>query len=136
MLAGKLVVYDQAHLSTDQATSGSPPETTSVPNLEQPKSYAEITGQELSTGPTSTGLEESLAKLTTSSSEISQGQAVSETRKETGGQLAAAAYKVAGNAALKVCAAADGTSVVVMFEPTLVVLALAEEQRKRLLYIK
>jgi hypothetical protein len=89
LVNGKLVVYDQAHLSTDQATSGSPPETTSVPNLEQPKSYAEITGQELSTGPTSTGLEESLAKLTTSSSEISQGQAVSETRKETGGQLAA-----------------------------------------------
>ena len=41
------------------------------------------------------------------------------------GELAAAAYKVTGNAALKVCAAADGTSVVVMFEPTLVVLALA-----------
>ncbi len=30
-----------------------------------------------------------MAKLTTSSSEISQGQAVSETRKEIGGQLAA-----------------------------------------------
>ena len=41
------------------------------------------------------------------------------------GELAAAAYKVAENAALKVCAAADGTSVVLMFEPTLVVLALA-----------
>jgi len=41
------------------------------------------------------------------------------------GELAAAAYKVAENAALKVYAAADGTSVVVMFEPTLVVLALA-----------
>ena len=40
------------------------------------------------------------------------------------GELAAAAYKVAENAALKVYAA-DGTSVVVMFEPTLVVLALA-----------
>ena len=89
LVNGKLVVYDQAHLSTDQAPSGSPPETASVPNLEQPKSYAEITGQELSTGPSSTGLEESLAKLTTSSSEISQGEAVSETRKETGGQLAA-----------------------------------------------
>ncbi len=36
LVNGKLVVYDQAHLSTDQATSGSPPETTSVPNLEQP----------------------------------------------------------------------------------------------------
>ena len=34
------------------------------------------------------------------------------------GELAAAAYKVAENAALKVYAAADGTSVVVMFEPT------------------
>ena len=33
-------------------------------------------------------------------------------------ELAAAAYKVAENAALKVYAAADGTSVVVMFEPT------------------
>ena len=44
------------------------------------------------------------------------------------GELAAAAYKVAENAALKVCAAADGTSMVVMFEPTLVVLALAEER--------
>ena len=44
------------------------------------------------------------------------------------GELVAAAYKVAENAALKVYAAADGTSVVVMFEPTLVVLALAEEQ--------
>ena len=43
-------------------------------------------------------------------------------------ELAAAAYKVAENAALKVYAAADGTSVVVMFEPTLVVLALAEER--------
>jgi hypothetical protein len=48
-----------------------------------------MNGQELSTGSTSTDLEESLAKLTTSSSEISQGQAVSETRKEIGGQLAA-----------------------------------------------
>jgi len=34
------------------------------------------------------------------------------------GESAAAVYKVAENAALKVCAAADGTSVVVMFEPT------------------
>ena len=41
------------------------------------------------------------------------------------GESAAAACKVAESAALKVCAAADGTSVVVMFEPTLVVLALA-----------
>ena len=41
------------------------------------------------------------------------------------GELVAAAYKVAENAALKVCAAADGTSVVMTFEPTLVVLALA-----------
>ena len=44
------------------------------------------------------------------------------------GELAAAACKVAENAALKVYAAADGTSVVVMFEPTWVVLALAEER--------
>ncbi len=34
------------------------------------------------------------------------------------GELAAAACKVAGNASLKVYAAADGTSEVVMFEPT------------------
>ncbi len=34
------------------------------------------------------------------------------------GESAAAACKVAGKAALKVYAAADGTSVVVMFEPT------------------
>jgi len=77
-------------LNTDQASSGPPPEVTSTPIItEQPKSYAEITGQELSTESTSTGLEESLAKLTTSSSDISQGQAVSAIRKETGGQLAA-----------------------------------------------
>ncbi len=44
------------------------------------------------------------------------------------GESAAAAYKVAGKAALKVYAAADGTSMVVMFEPTLVVLALAGER--------
>ncbi len=87
MVNGKLVVYDQAHLSTDQASSGSPPEAPFVNNNEQP-SYAEVTVKELSPGPTSTGLEESLAKLT-SSSEISQGQVVSRNRKETGGQLAA-----------------------------------------------
>ena len=34
------------------------------------------------------------------------------------GESAAAAYKVAVNAALKVYAAADGTSMVVMFKPT------------------
>jgi hypothetical protein len=34
------------------------------------------------------------------------------------GELAAAACKVAGKAALKVYAAANGTSMVVMFEPT------------------
>ncbi len=44
------------------------------------------------------------------------------------GESAAAAYKVAEEAALKVYAAADGTSVVVMSEPTWVVLALAVEQ--------
>jgi hypothetical protein len=90
LINGRLVVYNQAHLSTDQASSGSPADVPPAPTMiEQPKSYAEITGQELSTESTSTGLEESLAKLTTSSSEISQGQAVSETRKEIGGQLAA-----------------------------------------------
>jgi hypothetical protein len=94
LVNGKLVVYDQAHLSTDQATSGSPPETASVPNIEQPKLYAEIIGQELSARPTSTGLEDSLAKLTTSSNEISQGQAVSENRKEIGGQVAAGTPKL------------------------------------------
>jgi hypothetical protein len=92
---GKLVVYEQAHLSTVQASSDSPSEATSALTIfEQPKSYAEITGQELSTESTSTGLEESLAKLTTSSSEISQGQAVSKTRKETGVQLAAGTPRV------------------------------------------
>ncbi len=44
------------------------------------------------------------------------------------GESAAAACKLAGKAALKIYAAADGTSVVVMFEPTWVVLALAGEQ--------
>ncbi len=45
----KLIVYDQAHLSTDQASSGSSPEVPSAPTIiEQPRSYAEITGQELS----------------------------------------------------------------------------------------
>ncbi len=34
------------------------------------------------------------------------------------GESAAAAYKVTGNVALRVYAAADGTLVVVMFEPT------------------
>jgi hypothetical protein len=44
IVKGKLVVYDQAHLSTDQVSSGSPPEKTSAPtNIEQPKLYAEIT---------------------------------------------------------------------------------------------
>jgi len=38
LVGGKLVVYDQAHLSTDQASST--PEAPSVPNIiEQPKSY-------------------------------------------------------------------------------------------------
>jgi hypothetical protein len=64
LVNGRLVVYDQAHLSTDQASSGSPPEALSAINpIEQPKSYAEITGQELSTESTSTGLEEDLAKF-------------------------------------------------------------------------
>jgi hypothetical protein len=59
---GKLIVYKQAHLSTVQASSDSPSEALSAPTIiEQPKSYEEITGQELSTESTSTGLEESLA---------------------------------------------------------------------------
>jgi len=63
LVNGRLVVYDQAHLSTDQASSGTPPEAPSaITTIEQPKLYAEITGQELSTESTSTGLEESLAK--------------------------------------------------------------------------
>jgi hypothetical protein len=38
LVGGKLVVYDQAHLSTDRASST--PEAPSVPNIiEQPKSY-------------------------------------------------------------------------------------------------
>jgi len=90
LVNGRLVVYDLAHLSTSRASSGSPPEITSAHTItEQPKSYVEITGQELSAESTSTGLEDSLAKLTTSSSEISQGQEVSKIRKEIGGQLAA-----------------------------------------------
>jgi hypothetical protein len=91
---GRFVVYDQAHLSFNQASSGSPPEALSaLTPIEQPKTYAEITGSELSTVPASTGLEDSLAKLTTDSSETSQGQAVSKTSKETGGQLAAGAQR-------------------------------------------
>ncbi len=79
LVNGRLIVYDQAHSSTDQASSDSPSEAPSAPTIiEEPKSYVEINGQELSTESTSTGLEESLAKLTTSSSEISQGQAISE----------------------------------------------------------
>ncbi len=88
-MEGKLVVYNQAHLSTDQASPGSPPEAPSTEStLEQPKSYMEIAGKQLLTSPASTGLEDSLAKLTTCSSETSKGQEVSGNCKETRGQLA------------------------------------------------
>jgi hypothetical protein len=70
---GRLVVYDQAQLSTDQPSSSPPPEVLPT-STEQPISYAEIAGKELPAGPASTGLEEELAKLSTSSSETSEGQ--------------------------------------------------------------
>ncbi len=89
LVDGKLVVYDQAHLSTDQPSSSPPPVApTSSVEVQQPISYAEITGKELSIRPASTGLEEKLAKLSTASSETSQGQGGSGNRKETGGKLA------------------------------------------------
>ncbi len=75
LVDGKLVVYDQAHLSAGQPSPNSPPVApTSSIEAQQPISYAEITGKELSTRPASTGLEEKLAKLSTASSETSQGQ--------------------------------------------------------------
>jgi hypothetical protein len=109
LVNGRLVVYDQAHLSSDQASSGSPPEAPSaLTSIEQPKTYMQITGSELSTVPTSTGLDDSLAKLATDSSETSQGQAISETYKETGDQLAAGAQK--GNSRTRPGSAQGNTS--------------------------
>jgi len=91
LVVSKLVVYDQADLSTDQASSNPPPEAplTSKSTNEQQKSYTDIAGDELIASTASTGLEESLAKLSTSSGEISQGHVVIRNLKETGGQLAA-----------------------------------------------
>ncbi len=76
LVDGKLVVYDQVHLSTDQPSSSPPPEVLTS-TIEQPISYVEIAGKELVTRPASTGLEEKLAKLSTVSSETSQGRGAS-----------------------------------------------------------
>jgi hypothetical protein len=73
LVDGRLVVYDQAHLSTDPAFS-SPPLEVLLTSTEQPTTYAEIAVKELPARPASTGLEEELAKLSTSCSEASQGQ--------------------------------------------------------------
>jgi len=102
LLDGRLVVYDQAHLSTDQASFGSQPEAPSgTINIKRAKSYAEVTANELTTVPASTGLDDSLAKLTTNSSETSQGHAVSRNREETGRQLAAGTQRVIPRLVLK-----------------------------------
>jgi hypothetical protein len=71
LIDGRLVVYDQAHLGADQTSSSPLAELLPTPT-KQPISYKEITGKELPAGPASTGLEEKLAKLSTSSSETSQ----------------------------------------------------------------
>ncbi len=86
LVEGRLVIYDQAHLSTDQPSSSPPPEALTS-SIEQPISYAEVTGKELSIRPASTGLEEKLAKLSTSSSEASQGRGASGP-SGSGGKLA------------------------------------------------
>ncbi len=87
MVDGRLVVYDQAHLSTAKPSS-SPPPVVHTSSIEQPISYAVITGKELVTRPASTGFEEKLAKLSTVSSETSQGQGASGTPLGFGGKLA------------------------------------------------
>jgi hypothetical protein len=87
LVDGKLVVYNQAHLSTGQPSSSPPPEVLTS-SIEQPISYAEITGKELATRPASTGLEEKLAKLSTTSSETSLGRGASGTPLGSGGKLA------------------------------------------------
>jgi hypothetical protein len=56
LVDGRLVVYDQAHLSTGQPSSNPPPEGLTS-STDQPISYAEIAGKELATGSASTGLE-------------------------------------------------------------------------------
>ncbi len=75
LVDGKLVVYEQAHLSTVQPSPSPPPEAPKT--SEQPISYAEVTGKESAIRPVSTGLEEKLAKLSTSSGETSQGRGAS-----------------------------------------------------------
>jgi hypothetical protein len=45
LVDGKLVVYDQGHLSTGQPSSSPPPEVLTS-SIEQPISYAEFTGKE------------------------------------------------------------------------------------------
>ncbi len=87
LVDGKLVVYDQAHLSTDQPSS-SPPPVAHTSSIELPISYAEIIGKELVTRPASTSLEEKLAKLSTASSETSQSRGASGTPSGSGGKLA------------------------------------------------
>ncbi len=90
LVDGRLIECGQTQLISVQATSSTPSE---VPDktlhIEQPRMYAEIARKELTTKPAPTGLEESLAKLSTSSSKTAQGHAVAKNRKETGGQLAA-----------------------------------------------
>jgi hypothetical protein len=76
LVEGKLVVYDQAPLSTDQPSS-SPRTEVLTSSIEQPISYAEINGKELVTRPASTGLEVKLAKLSITSSETSQSRGAS-----------------------------------------------------------
>ena len=75
LVDGKLVVYEQAHLSTAQPSPNPPPEVLTA--SEQPISYAEVVGKESVTKPASTGLEDKLAKLSTSSSETSQSRGAS-----------------------------------------------------------
>jgi len=90
LVDGRLIECGQTQLSSVQATSST---ASGVPDktlhIKQPRMYAEIARKELPTKPASTGLEKSLAKLSTSSSETAQGHEVAKNRKETGGQLAA-----------------------------------------------
>ena len=53
LVDGKLVVYEQAHLSTVQPSPNPPPEV--LTTSEQPISYAEVVGKESVTKPASTG---------------------------------------------------------------------------------